>query len=218
MGIVYQTTMKPTKLEILAPWLLDRPWYLGTGRPPRLSRTGGFRLDDPLGEVGIELMVATDESGERPVSYHLPLTYRGAPLEGAEHALIGTSRHGVLGKRWVYDGTHDPVLVAQVLELLQGRAEPQARSQSNTPDPSVTSHFSGAAFPVAVRTTAVTDGPDGTELVVEPEAGERPLRVHITRVLQAGQRTPGDEARGFVTAPWSLPDGTEPRGVFLQLR
>jgi hypothetical protein len=26
---------------------------------------------------------------------------RGAPLDGADQALIGTSEHGVLGRRWV---------------------------------------------------------------------------------------------------------------------
>jgi hypothetical protein len=54
---------------------------------------------------------------------------RGAPLDGADQALIGTSEHGVLGRRWVYDGTHDPVLVAQLLALLQGHAEPQAHAK-----------------------------------------------------------------------------------------
>jgi len=37
----------------------------------------------------------------------VPLTYRGAPLDGAEDALVGTTEHGVLGRRWVYDGTRE---------------------------------------------------------------------------------------------------------------
>ncbi len=39
----------------------------------------------------------------------VPLTYRGAPLDGADDFLIGTSEHSVLGTRWVYDGCIDPV-------------------------------------------------------------------------------------------------------------
>ena len=57
---------------------------------------------------------------------------------GADGGLIGTAEHGVLGRRWIYDGTHDPVLIAQLVALIQGEAEPQAQSVSNTPDPTVT--------------------------------------------------------------------------------
>ena len=56
--------MTPGKLELLAAWLPARPWYLGTGHEPELAKAGGFRLDDPQGEVGIEFMVVTDASGD----------------------------------------------------------------------------------------------------------------------------------------------------------
>jgi hypothetical protein len=36
-------------------------------------------------------------------------TYRGAPLEGDEARLVSTMDHSELGRRWVYDGTTDPV-------------------------------------------------------------------------------------------------------------
>ena len=39
----------------------------------------------------------------------VPLTYRSAPLAGADPHLVGTTDHSVLGKRWVYDGCADPV-------------------------------------------------------------------------------------------------------------
>jgi Maltokinase N-terminal cap domain len=54
MAIVHNTTMSPGKLELLTAWLPAQPWYLGTGRAPELVKAGGFRLDDPEGEVGIE--------------------------------------------------------------------------------------------------------------------------------------------------------------------
>lgn len=97
VSIIHRTTLKPTKLELLADWLPKQPWYQGAGTP-ELTKAGGFRLDDPAGEVGIEFMAATDTSGPEPVTYHVPMAYRGAPLEGApDDALIGTTEHGVLG-------------------------------------------------------------------------------------------------------------------------
>ncbi|QLH21618.1 1,4-alpha-glucan branching protein [Streptomyces sp. Rer75] len=213
MAVIHKTTMKPTKLELLAPWLPLQPWYLGAGRTPELSRVGGFRLDDPRGEVGIEFMVVRDDSGDRPVHYHLPLSYRGAPLDGAEQGLIGTSEHGVLGQRWIYDGAHDPVLVAQLLALLQGRAEPQMQSESDTPDPSVTvdkaevtpAGSSGAPEP------DVTNGPDGTRLAVGP------LALGVTRVLRPDEDGWAAAALAHVSAGWRLPDGGEARGRFAVL-
>ncbi|MEW2631898.1 1,4-alpha-glucan branching protein [Streptomyces sp. NPDC048389] len=215
MAVIHKTTMEPGKLELLAAWLPARPWYLGAGREPELAKAGGFRLDDPQGEVGIEFMVVTDTSGDEPVAYHVPLSYRGAPLDGAEEtALVGTSEHGVLGKRWVYDGAHDPVVVARLLAFAQGRAEAQAQSVSNTPDPSVTGHFAGPGLPADIAPGPVADGPDGTTVPLVSE----PLTLRVTRVLRPADGNPSDTgARGHVTAAWHLPDGTEHRARFITL-
>jgi hypothetical protein len=206
MAVVHNTTMTPGKLELLAAWLPAQPWYAGGG--DGLRKAGGFRLDDPDGEVGMEFMAVGD--GRRV--HHVPMTYRGAPLAGADHALIGTSEHGVLGRRWVYDGAHDPVLQAQLAGLLQGRAEPQAQNASGTPDPSVTGHFAGEPFTAV--TTTVADHAEGTDLVVDAGAGRR-LTVRVVRVLQAGA---AEDAQGHVTAGWTGPDGAKERGAFVVVR
>ncbi|MFI8825528.1 1,4-alpha-glucan branching protein [Streptomyces sp. NPDC053431] len=197
MAEIHKTTMTPTKLELLAAWLPTRPWYPATGGAPVLEKAGGFRLDDPEGEVGIEFMVVRDASAPEPRGYLVPLTYRGAPLDGAEQSLVGTSEHGVLGTRYVYDGTHDPVLLAALRALLQGRAEPQAQSETDTPDPKVTAWVDGDAGWAPVADVSVTDGPDGT--VVRFGAGAPELRV--VRVLGTGEE-PAEGARGAVTAWW----------------
>ncbi|WP_182879045.1 maltokinase N-terminal cap-like domain-containing protein [Microbispora sp. H10949] len=220
MAVIHKTMLTPGKLELLTAWLPARSWYEGGERRPELARAGGFRLDDPQGEVGIEFMVVTDESGDEPVSYLVPLSYRGAPLDGADHALIGTTEHGVLGSRWVYDGAHDPVLVAQLLALLLGEAEPQAQSVSNTPDPSVVSDFTGPAITGPIMSTTATDGPRCTDIVVRAGSGEDPQRdqdgrlvIRVNRVLRPGEED-ATGAQGHVTAGWRLPDGTETRAVF----
>jgi hypothetical protein len=91
MAIIHNTTMRPGKLELLTAWLPAQPWYLDTGHEPELTKAGGFRLDDPRGEVGIEFMLVTDGSGDRPATYQVPLTYRARAFDGAGGAPIGTS-------------------------------------------------------------------------------------------------------------------------------
>ncbi|MFI7291750.1 1,4-alpha-glucan branching protein [Streptomyces anulatus] len=184
MASIHRTTMTPTKLELLTGWLPKQSWYAGSGETPDLVKAGGFRLDDPEGHVGIEFMVVADTAAREPVAYLVPLGYRDAALEGVPgEALIGTSEHGVLGTRWIYDGAHDPVVLAQLRALLRGEAKPQQQNVSDAPDPTVIVH--GA-------------GPDqGTD-------------VRINRVLRAAEAEQGSP--GSVVAGWTWPDGTAARG------
>ncbi|PJJ43144.1 hypothetical protein ATK23_0318 [Glutamicibacter mysorens] len=139
MGIVYNTTMSPTKTELVTAWLAKQEFYTGQGAP-KLENIGGFRLEDPQGEVGIELSFYADHADTSDVVYHVPLTYRDAPIEGAEQHLLGTSEHAILGLRYVYDAAGDPVFLAQARELLAGNAVPQHRTESFTDDPRIRVH------------------------------------------------------------------------------
>lgn len=136
MGIIYNTTMSPSKNELVTTWLVEQDFYTGKGAP-KLDHIGGFRLEDPAGEVGIELRIYADHSDTSDVIYHVPLTYRDAPLPEAASHLIGTSEHAILGKRYIYDAAGDPVFQTQVRELLAGNAEPQHHSESFTDDPRI---------------------------------------------------------------------------------
>lgn len=210
MAVIHHTTLNPTKLELLAAWLPAQPWYRDGGGAPDLAKVGGFRLDDPAGRVGLEFMVVTDAA--TGTSYHAPMAYRDHELPGAEDALIGTTEHGVLGHRWVYDGARDPVLVTQLVALIQGQAEPQAQSITGTPDPTVTSRPAtgpGPNLTLAGPVTA-TSTPAGTELLL----ADGTLIVWINRVLHPGE----DHDGPGVSAPWHLPDGTEARAPFITAR
>jgi hypothetical protein len=201
MSLIHRTTLKPTKLELLTDWLPTRPWYRAGAGQPSLIKAGGFRLDDPAWEVGIEFMVVADGS----TAYHVPMTYRGTPLDEIGDALIGTTEHGVLGQRWVYDGSRDPVLMRQLVALIQGTAEPQAQSQSDTLDPTVLS-WPATDGTVDVADFTAADDAEGTTL----SAGELTLRVHrVLRPVTGDGRAPG-----AVSATWGLADGTRARGVF----
>ncbi len=224
MAIIHDTTMSPGKLDLLRAWLPAQPWYLNGGRGPELTKGGGFRLDDPAGEVGIEFMVVNDASADRITTYQVPLTYRAGPLAGAEGGLIGTAEHGVLGCRWIYDGTCDPVLVTQLVALTQGQAEPQAQGASNTPDPTVTSHPVASGSLAATGFQVLANGPSGTDLQVQTAGADGTPRGHllvrIHRVLRSGESTPAaDGARQpCLSAPWRLADGTQARGILATAR
>jgi len=189
MATIHHTTLTPGKLELLTEWMPKQDWYLGGNTAPDLVKAGGFRLDDPDGEVGIEFMVVADTAAPGGVAYLVPLGYRGAALPDApDGALIGTCEHGVLGTRWVYDGAHDPVVRAQLAALLSGEAVAQQQSESDTPDPTVTVHGTGTG----------------------PVAGSE---VHLVRVLQAAPAAE-DGAPAHLVAGWTWPDGTTARGTF----
>lgn len=218
MAIIHQTTLAPTKLELLTSWLPGRLWYEGGGPAPRLARAGGFRLDDPDGNVGLEFMAVSDESGAQARTYHVPMSYRGSPLSGGDAALIGTAEHGVLGTRWIYDGTRDPVLVSRMFALLLGEAEPQAQSMSNIADPSVTRSITGNTGTLPVEIVSVTDEPHSTDITVRPAAAPGPVMLRVNRILRPNAPGLMSATLGHVTGEWAGPGVSRSRGRFIVLR
>ncbi|MBF6210522.1 1,4-alpha-glucan branching protein [Nocardia puris] len=201
MAVIHRTTMTPSKPELLARWLPARPWFRG-GATPVLARAGGFRLDDPAGEVGIEFVFVTDTSSGEPVTYNLPMAYRGVPRDGGADSLIGTSEHGVLGTRWIYDGTRDPVVVAVLADLLAGRAVPQAQNESDAPDPTVTVTD---PLPIPAPTEFTVTDDAASTVITTPHAS-----LTLPRVLRASE-----PSGTVVHAPWRTGEMTTERGVVL---
>ncbi|WP_305092657.1 hypothetical protein [Prescottella sp. R16] len=111
MALLYDATLSPTKPELLAAWLPVAPYAPAASAPVEVI--GAFRFDDPAGEVGIETHLVRDADG---TVYQIPLTYRSAPLAGA--TVIAEMDHSVLGRRYVHDGTTDPVYVRQLLAAI----------------------------------------------------------------------------------------------------
>jgi hypothetical protein len=139
MAIIHRATLNPTKLELIEAWLPAREWYPGT-TVTGLERVGAARFDDPAGLVGLEIMLVKAPDG--PLT-QVAMTYRDAPLDGAERWLIGLTEHSVLGTRWVYDAVGDPVYVAalagairtggrEAAELMETPEGPVAREPSMT--------------------------------------------------------------------------------------
>jgi Maltokinase N-terminal cap domain len=146
VAIIHRATITPTKLQLAAAWL-DRQGLGGAGD---VEMAGSYRFDDPAGEVGVEALLVR-RAGE---VFHLPVTYRGAPLDGAGQHLITTVEHSVLGRRWVYAAEGDPVAIACYAAALAGRQE-QAILEVWDGDAMV------GHRPHTVRLTAEGDGPGG---------------------------------------------------------
>ena len=118
VALFHVATIVPTKQELIADWLPRQAWGPGAGDP--VETIGAFRFDDPEARVGMETFVVAAGDG----LFQVPLTYRDAPLAGAEDALIVEMQHSVLGTRWVYDGLRDPTYVTMLAAVaMTGQGE-----------------------------------------------------------------------------------------------
>jgi hypothetical protein len=118
MALFHRATITPTKTEMIASWAPTQAWGPSSDA---LDVVGAFRFDDPDGRVGMETHLVVADG----VLFQVPLTYRDAPLDGADDALVGNMEHSALGTRWVYDGLRDPayvVMLAGVSMTGQGEA------------------------------------------------------------------------------------------------
>lgn len=163
-------TLTPHFKEFLPDWISRQSWYPGTGAPD-LQAVGFYRLEDPDGEVGMEAHVVSD--GESVL--HLPMTYRGAPLDGG--ALIATAEHSELGTRWIYDATTDPVWRTELLRVVRG---------NGSVDPSVRA----AAGPAVVNGLRLRDFADDQ------------VRIDLHRVLTPGPAPADPDVVGTLTGNW----------------
>ncbi|WP_205472506.1 hypothetical protein [Nocardioides sp. SYSU D00038] len=194
MALLHQATLTPTKRDLLDAWLPRQSWWDGgTDRDPVAS----FRLDDPAGEVGIELFLLGSSGGS---TLFVPLAYRAVPLDGAEAHLVGVTEHSVLGTRHVYDGCADPVVVAALATtVLSGGTE--ALEEVEGPDgrvlrePAVRARGTGSAQAEVAPDESVTArdegdltvvGMAGHEVVVARRVGAEVVAAETLRVTGAG--------------------------------
>lgn len=198
------TTLVPSKLDLLAAWLPSQPWF--TGDASQLVRVSGYRFDDPEGEVGLDGMIIS--AGEPGQVYHVPLTYRSAPLEGAESLLVGTMEHGVLGTRWAYFAAADPVYRSVIAQVI---------AQGGTGSEELVAQADGSAIARDIETPLRGSGAPGAEVpemwaaevsvtggVSEASTGFATLRVfHVLGSGNGAGIAPAATAGvGTLTATW----------------
>jgi hypothetical protein len=181
MAVIHRAQLVPNKRELISEWLPARPWS-GTPAAGPVEPVGAFRFDDPSGAVGIETVLV--RTGDAQL-LQVPLTYRDAPLAGAEDFLVGTTEHSVLGRRWVYDGCGDPVYAAALATaILAGGREAEewveqadGRSERRETSARVVGSGAGGVDALSVVSVSVVDGATTTTV------GASGLDLVVRRVL-----------------------------------
>lgn len=115
MARIEDATISPTKIELITNWLPAQPWFTGDAETAKI--VGSFRFDDPEGEVGVEVMLI-QTAGAEAATWQVPLSYRSAPLDGAEEFFICPMEHSVLGPRWIYNAIGDPVYRTELARVI----------------------------------------------------------------------------------------------------
>jgi len=181
MALVHRATLTPSKRDLVAAWLPSRDWAAGL---EIASKVAEYRFDDPAGEVGVETIVFLTDRG---TTVQVPLTYRAAPLDGADAFLVGTTDHSVLGPRWVYDGCIDPVWASTLATaILTGGTQVQMYLEEDGErldiPPRMTVQGSGSPEALPPRVDAVDEVHDEGATTVVRAGG---LELVVARILGA---------------------------------
>lgn len=197
MAVHQPATIVPGKLELLRAWVPGQSWA-GGADTTSLTRLGSYRFDDPDGEVGMETHLLGTTDGQ---VLQVPLTYRGAPLAGAGHALVTTMTHTVLGDRWVYDACHDPVYATALaaVVLTGGReADLFMATDAGLVLEVGTTHVRGSG------STPVARVPDVSAPVVTQDGTATRIQAGVALTVLRVPTDPGAGAGGLVlTGTWS---------------
>ncbi|MBT2513353.1 1,4-alpha-glucan branching enzyme [Arthrobacter sp. ISL-30] len=220
--------------ELLRRWLPNQRWFPVKNDDFTLESRGAFQLSDETGEARLvvrllEIGYVKADGTSHSDLLQVPLSFRGAPLPGAENALVAEAEvpdsltgvpAGNSDALWIYDAVHDSAFVAAWLNLM--------RSEAATLDGNAHGHVvvGGAGLPQASGRIRVLSGEQSNSSVIIDD-GEAAAIVKIFRVVSEG-RNPDAEigaaltaagtsevpaTLGWVTASWDVSDsnGGSPR-------
>ncbi|GAB4100982.1 1,4-alpha-glucan branching protein GlgB [Sinomonas halotolerans] len=212
--------LAPSLDDHLERWLPGQRWYPAKGREATFARAGRVRLEDPDGRVGIEIQLVRVTAGKLEVTLNVPLTFRSAPLAGAEHALVGRSHEPSLGERWIYDGVYDPVFVAALVRLMEAGG-----SVSGEGTTAVGRLSGGGSLPSGGLVSSVLRGEQSnSSIIVRSDAGDAMIKVfrqlaeglnpevELGAALARTHSTDVATALGWVDAEWRTPEGRSAKG------
>lgn len=157
-------TLSPTKAEIAAKYAhIDEV-------------IGGYRAVDPDDEVGIEVILGHNYSGN---IVQFPVTYRAA--DNATEDPICTMDHSVLGERSVANAQDDPVAVQEWARIIQD----EDTSAEYSTGPQRFHAYGTGGLPGEIDflpTLTATPSEPGQLRVVDSETGTDYLAARITRL------------------------------------
>ncbi|MBG0741660.1 1,4-alpha-glucan branching protein GlgB [Paeniglutamicibacter antarcticus] len=207
--------------ELLTTWLPDQRWYPAKGSTVALHSAGGFRLADSSPDkgadagVGLEVHFIAVDDGNRTQVLQVPLSFRSAPLAGADAALVAEIEDPALGRLWIYDAPHDQVFISAWLDLLRG---------SSTVTEGTATAFSSPTFGESRRedlgdARVLSSEQSNTSVIVQN--ADKPVIIKFFRVLGAGVNPDVEVGaaltaagcgevpalHGWATGSWSGTDG-----------
>lgn len=147
-------------------------WYAGKGGVPRLRTVGDIPLESPDRDARIRILLLADDADPRRAVYQVPVVERREVPDGSEAHLIGPD-----GDRAVFDGPHDPVFAAALLDAIGGDARPSATR--------------------VVASEVVTGEQSNTSIVVSTRP-EGEVMVKVFRIVQHG-RNPDAELQSVLS-------------------
>lgn len=202
--------------DYLDSWMTRQRWFAGKSRAPQLEVIGGFGLADPVGNAVIRVYFVLDHA-EHPLLYQVPLTERTVPLPGAENALVATFEVES-GRRYVYDGPHDPAFAEALLRMIldDGEAhETDGPAALNSGGPLVArGHHTPDSTPVKFLASRVLGGEQSNTSIIFETTKEDgtfadPIICKLFRAIHHGDNpdvtlTEALGAAGSTVAPRSL--------------
>lgn len=184
MAIVYDAQLNPSKRQVLDDWLPRQSWFPADDTDD-VEVVAAFRFDDPDGQVGLQTHIVRLPDGR---VFQVPMSYRPAPLPTDQDALMSEMEHSVLGRRYIYDATLDPVYVAELTRVIRdgdtGVVEylhQASGEESGEP----------TALPSSMTVRGVVSG-------AAIEAAERP---EVLRQLAPAEGEPSD-GQGWLVGDW----------------
>lgn len=187
MALIHDAELSPSKLNMLRAWVPQQSWFpeqSSTIAPGELNILGAYRFDDSDDEVGIETFLVASASGV----LQIPVTYRGAPLAGADASLICEMTHSVLGRRWAYDAVADDVYIRELARtiLRGGHQADLVYDYPASPEKlTVTTRVQGSGDSASHAGSQVTPGSSTVEAPSDAVARIRSegLAIDVVRVL-----------------------------------
>ncbi|HWR86137.1 MAG TPA: phosphotransferase, partial [Rhodoglobus sp.] len=175
LALLWNMTLVPAEPGFLAPWMSRQRWFANKGGLPVLEDIGRVELtsSEPGVRVGIHLLL--DHTAGKPSLYQVPLTYRDAPLEGAEAAMVG-----MLGPVYVYDGPYDQAFTSALLEVVLHERE------LHGDDVWALGHRTSTIGAERSVSRVLSGEQSNTSIIFEPVGGGTPVICKLFRALHHG--------------------------------